>query len=374
MQINKVHVHWTTKEHNISGNALGYNAHNSAMRKFSEPFLTFDDEADIALHINPADLFVPIPGKINVLFTMWESPDVPNCYLQRIVRADVLIVPCTFCRDILRPHFNGPIYVCREGVDPSKLRFHQRVLPRGGKFRFLWVGAPNPRKGYQVALEIAQKLIQEQPELEMYFKTTTEKMDRKVYVSKLWQQRRQLRNENHQMFREMLTRTKNPDVSDKVIRTGQHNNIIWDSRRLPFNDLVELYNSAHCFLFPTFGEGWGLTLCEAMATGIPSIATEATGVADYFDESVGYPISYTTQPSEFHNYKIISRVYCPDVMSVVERMKEVIGNYDEALSRGKKASARILNKFTWQRSAERLHEILTEVQQEVHNTCAVSSV
>lgn len=370
----KIKIHWATKEHNIPGNALGYNQHNSAMRKFSEPYLEFDDSADIALTICPADLFVPVAGKFNVLFTMWESLDLPNNYLQRIVRADVLIVPCTFCRDLLRPHFEGPIYVCREGIDPSKFQYHERhLLWPGEKFRFLWIGASNPRKGYPIIVEIADKIVQRYKNIEIYLKTTTQKMDRKTYVTKLWKQRNAIRSENPSTFKEMLSRAKNPDVSDKVIKTGQHENVIWDSRILPFNELVELYNSAHCFLFPTFGEGWGLTLCEAMATGLPAIATPITGCADYFDDEVGYTIKHDIKYSEFTNYNIISRVFCPDTNHVVKRMFEVMQNYPEALRRGRRGSDRIRNKFTWGHSAQRLKDIIHDIWQRMnerrtHNT------
>lgn len=364
----KLKVHWVTQTHDLAGNAMGYNQHNSAMRKFSEPYLEFDENAEIALTICPADLYRPVPGKINVLFTMWESLDLPNNYLQRIERADVLIVPCKFCKDIFTPHFDGPIFICREGIDPAKFEYFQRETPvterfTNNTFRFLWVGAANPRKGYPLVVEIADKIIQRYKNIEIYLKTTTQKMDRKTYVEKLWNQRRAIRTESPTLFKEMLARAKNPDVSDKVLRTGTNNNIIWDSRILPLNELVDLYRSAHCFLFPTFGEGWGLTLCEAMATGMPAIAPPITGCADYFDEQVGYTVGHDIRYSEFTNYQIISRVFCPDINQVVKRMFEVMENYPEALRRGRRASSRILNKFTWQRSAQRLAEIIAQIKE-----------
>lgn len=357
----RLKVQWVTQTHNLAGNALGYNQHNSAMLKFSEPFLEISDDADIALTICPADNFVPVPGKINVLFTMWESLDLPNNYLQRIARADALIVPCSFCRDLFRPHFDGPIYVCHEGIDPEKFQYYERQPKQGDTFRFLWVGASNPRKGYPIVDEIADKVIQKMKGVEIYLKTTTAKMDRKVYVSQLWKNRKRIRTEHPDMVKEMLKRAKNPDMSEKVFRMGENNNIIFDSRRLPLNELIDLYRSAHCFLFPTYGEGWGLTLCEAMATGLPAIAPPITGCADYFDDSVGYTVKHDIRHSEFSNYKIISRIYCPDANDVVKKMFDVMKNYQDALRRGRRASNRILTKFTWDKSARRLRDIMEEI-------------
>lgn len=358
----KLKLHWNTPIHDLPGNALGYNQHNSMMKKFGEEYFEYDDTADIALSIVPADFFKPVPGKLNVLFTMWESLDIPNNYLQRICRADVLVVPCQFCHDLFRPYFKGPIYICQEGVDASKYPFFQRHMPLGGdKFRILWVGAANPRKGYPVMMELI-KALEKFTEIEIYLKTTTAKGDRKSYVTKLWQQRRKLKAQDAAMYRQMLVNAKNPDVSDQVVRGGKHNNVVWDSRKLPQDILTALYNSAHLFVFPTYGEGWGLTLCEAMATGLPCVATNATGVKDFFDSRVGYPIPYEVREQEFSNYYIISRIFCPSVNETLKSIIHVINNYKNALYIGKNASKRIHSRFTWNIAAQRLNEIISEIK------------
>lgn len=358
----KLKLHWNTPIHDLPGNALGYNQHNSMMRKFAEAHFDYDESAEIALSITPADFFKPVPGKLNVLFTMWESLDIPNNYLQRICRADVLIVPCRFCHDLFRPHFKGPIYICQEGIDPEKYPFFQRQAPaQGEKFRILWVGAANPRKGYPVMIELANALDKFQ-NIEIYLKTTTASQDRKNFVTKLWQQRRTIKAEDPKLYRQMLVDAKHPDVAEKVLRMGKHANIVWDSRKLPVDILVALYNSAHLFVFPTFGEGWGLTLCEAMATGLPCVATAVTGCKDFFDSYVGYPINYDVRESEFRNYQIISRIFCPSANDTLKQILNAISNYKEALQKGKKASQRIHGRFTWALAAQRLSEIISEIK------------
>ena len=109
---------------------------------------------------------------------------------------------------------------------------------------------------------------------------------------------------------------------------------------------------------PTFGEGWGLTLCEAMATGAPCIATPITGCKDFFDESVGYPLEYSMKKSNLRGYEGEFMGYVPETQSCLDQMMAVAKDYNKALKVGKRASNRIHEKFTWKKSGQRLAEII----------------
>ena len=71
---------------------------------------------------------------------------------------------------------------------------------------------------------------------------------------------------------------KTTEVGCEIMR---ERNMILDGRFLPRNDLIKLYYDADCFVFPHRGEGWGLTLMEAMASGLPCITTKHSGVLDF---------------------------------------------------------------------------------------------
>jgi glycosyltransferase involved in cell wall biosynthesis len=364
----KQKLHWLTPEHDLGGNALGYNTHNTFMRKYSAPFFDFDDNARMCLQITPGDQFFPVPGRFNILFTMWEATEVPETYIKSLKKADLIIVPSRFCKDIFRKHTDAPIEVCWEGVEAENFPFFQRSFPDYGKrFRYLWSGAPNPRKGTASIAQVA-KLVETIPEMELYIKTTAQKYDHRAFITRLWQTRGAVRDRikrgeatDAQSVKAMLERSKirrTGVLDERISRYGKNNNVIMDTRKLPFDELVALYNSAHCFLLPTLGEGWGLTLCEAMATGCPSIATAVTGCADFFDDSVGYSIKYQIREWHLDSYRVTAGIHCPDTDDLAKKMIHVFNNYDEALRKGKRASDRIHNKFTWDKSGKRLYEII----------------
>src|SRR5207237_2858418 len=63
-------------------------------------------------------------------------------------------------------------------------------------------------------------------------------------------------------------------------------NISWRPPCSP-EALRERYRAADVFVFPSFFEGFGLVLLEAMACGLPAIASEATAGPDVLDGSCG---------------------------------------------------------------------------------------
>jgi len=313
-------IHWAGVYEGI-GNAYGYTTHNKNMRKYVGliPGVELSDDAPVAIHINTADRFMPIEGKFNFLFSMYEAEHIPATFAVGANKADHIIVPCNHNKKLFEKYTDVPVSVCHEGCNPDIYTYVERDFPKIRPFRFLWVGAPNPRKGWEEILtgwwgaKLANK-----PEIELYLKTT-------------------------------LGGVKESKA-----------NVIYDSRNLSLKELVKLYHDAHCFILPTRGEGWGLTLTEAMATGLPCIATKYTGTADFFDSYVGYPIRYKMKQFNHQHYKLQTFQAVPDVEDMVLLMNHVYHNYKEALRKGRKAADRIRHKFTWPKAAERLVEIVRE--------------
>lgn len=296
------------------GNGYGYSSHASNMRREVGKLVELTPDADKAMIITSCDKYLTkIADKKNYLFSMFELSSIPRLYAMNIQKADHLIVPSNFCKDLFEQYYDGPISVCQEGTDTDIFTYKEREFSE--PFRFIWLGAPNPRKGYEEMIVIAESL-KGSKDIEIYLKTT---------------------------------------VTGKLERMG---NVIFDSRDIPQKELVELYHSAHCFILPSRGEGWGLTLNEAMATGLPCIAPKHTGHSMFFSDYVGYPCKYDQRKCYEPNYELESNCYFTDTVDIINLMWHVYTNYNEALEKGKLASERIRNKFTWKKAAERMVRIL----------------
>jgi glycosyltransferase involved in cell wall biosynthesis len=335
-------IHWPS-EYDANGNSFGYSVHNrEARRALLAQGYELDADAPVALQVAPAQHYRPAfqaeRDKLNILFTAWESTDLTPDVKAGLARADVIVVPATFLVDVIRRELPGkPVHYCPLGVDVDTFAFRERREPkRNGRFRFLWLGAPNARKGWQIVLEawrgyaklrvMAELEGRPVPAAELYVKTS------------------------------VTSRLKRLNVPGAPVT--------FDSRKLPRTELAALYASAHCFLFPSFGEGFGLTMAEAMATGCPVIYTPWSAMTDLADEECGYPLRY-----ELFTHDLAGRDSSPeesrpvtfaraDAKNLLRRMLEIMTGYRKAARRGRLAARRIRERFTWERTGRTLARIV----------------
>ena len=211
------------------------------------------------------------------------------------------------------------IFVVPHGVE-EWVKYRDRKL-RPKHFRYLWIGAANPRKGYQELIYTWHAAgLDLLPQIELYIKTT-----------------------------------RVPNVT-----LQQNRNVILDSRNLSRKELIDLYYEAHCFVFPTRGEGFGLTLAEAMATGLPCIATGCSGETEFFDDNVGWTLKYKMGEADvkswIHGDMGKTTVAYPEMSDLLDKMAWIHENYGVALIKGKKGSIKIRSEYTWDNSARKLKE------------------
>lgn len=357
----KIKIHWFTEHKNPVGNILGYATHNRMLKKYCEPYFEFDEKSELVFQLAPADYFLPFQDKKNILMTMWEFAELPPKAIERLKYADMLIVPSAFCRDVFQGHYNKKVQVCWEGVESELFPYKERKYPEGTeKFRILWLGAPNPRKGYQLVQELIQT-VERFKNIEIYVKTTIAKSSWWYAIKYFIHNWKRISFENKKFvgFKRLRLKLPTPDLHNSCRAYGDNKNVIFDTRVLPINELRELYYSAHLFVFPSLGEGWGLPLCEAMATGCPCVAIDHSGCEEFFDETVGEGLKYNVIQDSLKNYdNLIINIKLPDTKDFIEKVIKVITNYNQAKQKAKSASYRIHSKFTWEKSARRLYDII----------------
>ena len=145
----------------------------------------------------------------------------------------------------------------------------------------------------------------------------------------------QLRDDGCRVKLLLLGKLKEDGETARLIRHLGIGEQIEPHRELPAEDVAALYQRACLAVVPSVYEGFGLPAAEAMASGVPVIATDGGALPEVVgDAGVIVPTR--------------------DVDALAKAMKRLLGNPAERAELARQGRARILEQFSWQAAAERM--------------------
>ncbi len=131
----------------------------------------------------------------------------------------------------------------------------------------------------------------------------------------------------------------------------------------PHYQLGSLYRSADCFIASSRGEGWDMPLMEAMACGLPAIATDWGAHKEFLHEGIAYPLrSRGTVPAVARCPYYAGFSWAdPDLEHLRHLLREIYENRDEARRRGQAAAAEMAARWSWTMTARKIIERLEAI-------------
>lgn len=246
--------------------------------------------------------------------TMWESSRLPESFRETMHHFDQVVVPSRQNQKLFSKYHPNVAFIPL-GIDPSWWYPVARPALRE-RFTFL-IGGSGPRKGTDLAHKAFRAAFQTWPK------------------------------DGPVPYLTMKNPRSEPFYGDRVEIIGG---------KLAAEAEVDLYASAHCYLQPSRGEGFGLQPLQAMAQGCPTILTAAHG-HDAFAH-LGMGLSTTMAKSSYFIYGDAGEWWEPSLDELVDHMRWVYDHYDEALSNAAQSAKVVAEEFTWRRCAERYVELL----------------
>ncbi|MDQ6799191.1 MAG: glycosyltransferase [Actinomycetota bacterium] len=282
-----------------------------------------------------ADVFHRVEGKTKIGWTMLEVTGLPPEWVDGCNRMDEVWVPASFNVETFRASgVKVPIRVMPLGVDLDYFNPGITGLRPSNRFTFLSVFEWGERKGAEVLLRAFAEEFDENDDVMLL--VSAYNRDPGVDV------RREIA---------ALDLPRCPPIGVMV------------NAEFADHQMGALYRSADCFVLPTRGEGFGMPVLEAMACGLPTIATAWSGPADFLHEGVGYPLQVASM--------IKAHARCPyyegfewadpDLDHLRHLMRRVADEPGEARARGLAASREVAANYSIEQVAARVKQRVLEL-------------
>jgi GT2 family glycosyltransferase len=274
-------------------------------------------------------------GSYRIGFTMLEVDGLPSEWVRQANLMDEVWVPTPFNQDTFRASgVERPIHVVPLGVDPHYFHPRIRSFPASDQFLFLSVFEWSSRKAPELLLRAFNDEFRADEPATLLCRVIT------VDERRLWD-----------------------EIAGLGLKRDGGRILVSMNLLVPRHQLGALYRSADCFVLTTRGEGWGLPIIEAMACGLPVIATDWGAHTFFANASNSYPIASeglveANPDSPFYRGL---RWAQPSYDECRRMMRHVFENREEARARGAAASSWVRENFSWERSARAAIDRLTSI-------------
>ncbi|GAA1840241.1 MSMEG_0565 family glycosyltransferase [Pseudonocardia ailaonensis] len=251
----------------------------------------------------------------------FTTPALVDCQRQAVLEPDHVLVVSEQWRDIVRTEYGRDSDVVHNGVDPHRfpdlpageLAAMRARIGADGRFLFLGVGGVEPRKGTLHAFRALARL-------------------RKSGVDAMLALVGGHSFQDYADYREAAL----AELPELGLALGRDVILLGT---VPDAELGGWYRAADALCFPSVKEGWGLAVLEAMAAGLPVVASDLPVFREYLQDGVSALLPAAA-----------------DEEALTAAMRALVEDADlrDKLRSGADA---VLPRYTWAETARRHREI-----------------
>ena len=283
------------------------------------------------------DVFCKNKGRYKIGFTMLEVDGFPEEWVRQANRMDEVWVPSEANRKaFLRCGLKRPVHLIPLGVDTHYFHPNIEAYPNPhGEFVFLSNFEWGERKEPWLLLRAFNETFSADEPVRLVCKVT-----------------------NRDPAVKLKDEIRRLQLRESGGRISYLFNLVF-----PHYQLGSFYRSADCFLSVSRGEGWDMPLMEALACGLPAIATDWGAHKEFFHDGIGYPLRIRrTVPAVAKCPYYEGFAWAdPDPEHLRYLLRFVYESREEARSRGRAAAEEMAERWTWDQAASRIVERLEAV-------------
>lgn len=283
------------------------------------------------LHVQyTAPMFCPVPTVVTVhdvsflerpeYFTASRALQLRITVARSVKRAARVLTVSEFARESIVKAYNLPpdkIVVTPDAASPNFRTINRTAAAQKVRERFelnnpfvLTVGDLQPRKNHIGLIQAFAKLMKDQPQL------------------------------NH----DLVLAGKDTWFGGKVREAARESGM---ASRIHFtgfvsdDDLLQLYNACECFVFPSFYEGFGIPVLEAMACGRAVVCSNSSAIPEVADGA--------------------ALLFNPDDREQMARALADVLKDSELRTRMERLGLKRASNFSWRKTAEMTLKVYREV-------------
>lgn len=291
--------------------------------------------ADVHVRHQWPPKFTPPPEGHWVIIQPWEFGSIPREWVSHMASSvDEVWVPSHFVRNcyIQSGVPAERVFVVPNGVDIELFNpgNHPYTLKTKKKFKFLFVGGTIARKGIDILLDVYTKTFSAADDVCLVIKDMGGQSFYKGQTAK-------------ELIDRIQSKTGSPAIE-------------YIEHTLNSREIAGLYRACDCLVHPYRGEGFGLPIAEAMASGCPVIVTGYGAALDFCPDDITYLIpSKVVRLAEKRIGDMETADFPwlaePDKEGLARLMRHVAAHPEEAAAKGTASAAFIRAKFTWDHAA-----------------------
>lgn len=270
------------------------------------------------------------PDAYHIQYTPWESDELPDGWVEAFNDNcdEVWTTSPLIAKWYADAGVTKPIKVYQHGIEDIWLPKRRK---RGSKLKFLHVGEPAGRKGGQDTLDAFREVFGDRSDVHLTIKAWT-------------------RN---------TTRAYAP--TGQVVGSPHivYNNVSLIHDEYTPDQMVQLFHDHDVLVYPGWGEGFGLIPLQALATGMPTICTEAWA-----------PYAHHILPSLALSSELISdhpwtnihkgKMFRPSFEDLKRSLKVIDDSYEVIAGKAFKQSFYVTEEYNWDRLTEEAFRPIVE--------------
>lgn len=304
----RVSFNQTTSDNVKANNGYGYAAAmcKQSLRDLGHEVNWRDDTADVEINFIQPDKWHWSGVDYRIGYLPWESTELHEGWLDEMNEVDEVWTPSPLIAEwFVDAGVTRPVKIYEHGVEPLWSPVKRRTDDR---FHVLHHGAEALRKGGNETI--------------------------RAFMSTLWE--------------EDATLVMKMALQDFAVHDTKHIKI--NKVKLPIDELVALYHESHLFCYPSWGEGFGLTPLQAMATGMPVLITGAWApYARFLGEQNNIKSTLVDSPWQHHHP---GKMFQPDEDDLRDKLRWHFDNRENEAEVAYALAEVVAKEYDWKRLTE----------------------